>query len=272
MIERGARPLATGCTNRNSVTAKGNARESEAPPDVRCGELRRADRLGPSGQEGSALVHEVATRVCALDTRTTCIALIESASGFTVSKLWISFAMRSSSNALSSTVSRWFILRRSMQCGPTAPYVSPSPAGSALRLHQLHAQPRAGRFGVAAQGGKGRRHAAALQSGDGRLGRAKAPGELGPCKLCCHAGARQRLDQGELVISLRVRLPEFRVLHQAFLEVFELRHGFTCFMRCLASVSAHCGVSATSSRKHAEPPPAGAIGSISVPRIEGTIR
>ena len=107
--------------------------------------------------------------------------------------------MRSSSNALNSTLSRWFIVCRPMQTRPVAPCVSPSPSRSALRLHQTHGQSRAGRFGAAAQGGKGRRHSAALQPGDGRPSRAEAPGELNLREPCCRAGAHQRLDERELV-------------------------------------------------------------------------
>ena len=39
-----------------------------------------------------------------------------------------------------------------------------------------------------------------------------------------------------------VLLPEFRVFHEAFLQVLQFRHGVTCFMRSLAVASARRGV------------------------------
>ena len=62
---------------------------------------------------------------------------------------------------------------------------------------------------------------ATLQTRDGGLGRANAPGEICLRQLCCRAGAHQRFDQPELIIDLRVLLPELRVLHEALLQILQ---------------------------------------------------
>jgi len=107
---------------------------------------------------------------------------------------------------------------------------------------QAHRQPRAGRLGIAAQGGKGGRHPATLQACDGGLGRTEAAGELDLRQFRRRAGAHQRLDQCELVIGSRVLLPELGILHEAPLQILQSRHGITCFIRSLAVASARCGV------------------------------
>jgi len=47
-------------------------------------------------------------------------------------------------------------------------------------------------------------------------------------------GTNQCLDQPELVIGPGLLFPEFRIFHKALLEVFQSRHGVTCFMRSRA--------------------------------------
>ena len=65
---------------------------------------------------------------------------------------------------------------------------------SSVGPRQAHGQPRAGRFGVAAQSGEGRRHPAALQPRDRGLGRADPPGDFRLRQLRRRAGANQGLD------------------------------------------------------------------------------
>ena len=71
---------------------------------------------------------------------------------------------------------------------------------------QPHGEPRAGRFSVAAQRGKGRRHPAALLPRDGGLDRAEAQGKLRLRQIRRRAGADQRLDQRILFVDPRVFL------------------------------------------------------------------
>ena len=79
---------------------------------------------------------------------------------------------------------------------------------SAFDPLKTHRQPRAGRFGVAAQRGEGRRHPAALQPRDRRLGRAEPPSKLRLRQLRRRAGTDQRLYECVLLIDARVFLAE----------------------------------------------------------------
>jgi hypothetical protein len=54
------------------------------------------------------------------------------------------------------------------------------------------------------------------------------------------AGIDRRFQLGEFGIRRRIFLPELRVIHQALLEVCELGHGFTRFMRSRCA-SGQCG-------------------------------
>ena len=77
---------------------------------------------------------------------------------------------------------------------------------SAVGPHQAHGQPRAGRFGVAAQGGEGRRHPAALQPRDCGLGRAEPPGDLPPASASPPCG-REPAPRPACTLRRLARMP-----------------------------------------------------------------
>ena len=113
---------------------------------------------------------------------------------------------------------------------------------SAVSPIQTHGKPRARRIGVAAQRRQGRRYPAALQPRDRRLRRAEPPRKLRLRQLRRRTGTHQRLDQRELVVGPRILLPELRILHEALLQLLQLRHRITCLIRSLAVANVRRGV------------------------------